>query len=203
MHKLLLTLAVFLFNLSIFSPYTIADDYDRAFEALKQKDYERAIYFLSFYASNGDNVAQYNMGVLYRDGLGVEKNIKVAVSWFLLAAEQDNMLANYAIARILDKNLFKSDGQNNVIHYYKEAAFLGHAIAPIDLGNFYFLRNNSPKDYVRAFIWWSLSLDRNAPGALENITKLENLLSQEQVDEINSILRDCDTKTLRICLADF
>ena len=48
-----------------------ADDYAKAFEALERGDYETATFYLSFFASNGDIVVQYNLGLLYRDGLGV------------------------------------------------------------------------------------------------------------------------------------
>ena len=72
-----------------------ADDYAKAFEALERGDYEMATYYLSFFASNGDRVAQYNMGILYRDGLGVEKNPKVALSWLYLAAQQRHMSVSY------------------------------------------------------------------------------------------------------------
>ena len=41
-----------------------ADDYAKAFEALESGDYETATYYLSFFASNGDSVSQYNMGIL-------------------------------------------------------------------------------------------------------------------------------------------
>ena len=61
-----------------------ADDYTKAFEALERGDYETATFYLSFFASNGDSVAQYNLGLLYRDGLGVEKNPKVAFYGFIL-----------------------------------------------------------------------------------------------------------------------
>ena len=37
-----------------------ADDYAKAFEALEKGDYETATYYLSFFASNGDSVAQHN-----------------------------------------------------------------------------------------------------------------------------------------------
>ena len=56
------------------------EDYTKAFEALEKSDYETATYYLSFFASSGNSVAQYNIGILYRDGLGVEKNPKVALS---------------------------------------------------------------------------------------------------------------------------
>ena len=62
------------------------DDYAKAFEALETGDYKTARFHLSLFANCGDSVAQYNMGILYRDGLGVEKNPQVALSWFYLAA---------------------------------------------------------------------------------------------------------------------
>ena len=43
-----------------------ASDYKKGFEALEKQNYEEALYYLSFFASNGDSVAQYNMGILYR-----------------------------------------------------------------------------------------------------------------------------------------
>ena len=57
-----------------------SDDYAKAFEALERGDYEAATFYLSFFASNGDSVAQYNLGLLYRDGLGVEKNPHVEIT---------------------------------------------------------------------------------------------------------------------------
>jgi len=39
-------------------------------------------------AEKGDLIAQYNLGVIYRDGEGVLKDFKEAVKWFRKAAEQ-------------------------------------------------------------------------------------------------------------------
>ena len=78
-----------------------ANDYERAFEALAAEDYKTAVYYLSFFASNGDARSQYNIGIIYRDGLGVEKNSSAALAWFLLAAEQKHALANYAVGLLL------------------------------------------------------------------------------------------------------
>ena len=180
-----------------------ASDYERAFAALEKKDFKKAAYYLSYFASNGDDVAQYNMGILYRDGLGVEKNNKVALSWFLLSAEQNNMLANYAIAKLIEDTEDLDQLEKNAIDYFKEAAFLGHAIAPLEIGNFYFSRQNAPEDLVRAFIWWSLSFERGAPNVYKNISKITPELSKSQMDSIVLKLAECDNSTLRVCLANF
>ena len=180
-----------------------ASDYERAFAALERKDFKKAAYYLSYFASNGDDVAQYNMGILYRDDLGVEKNNKVALSWFLLSAEQNHMLANYAIAKLIEDKEGLYQFERDAIDFYKEAAFLGHAIAPLEIGNFYFSRKQVPEDLVRAFIWWSLSFERGAPNVYENISRITPTLSKSQMDSIVLKLAECDNSTLRVCLANF
>ena len=180
-----------------------ADDYAKAFEALERGDYETATFYLSFYASNGDSVAQYNMGLLYRDGLGVEKNPKVALSWFYLAAQQRHMLSNYAIAKLMEKYTYLADREKGHLHFLKEAAFLGHAIAPLEIGNFYYLRQETDFDLVRAMVWWIVSSDRNAPGAVEMISSVSQLLNHVQMDQVTVKLADCDNKSYRDCLSNF
>ena len=180
-----------------------ADDYVKAFEALERGDYETATYYLSFFASNGDSVAQYNMGLLYRDGLGVEKNPKVELSWFYLAAQQRHMLSNFAIAKLMEKHADLGEMKKGRLHFLQEAAFLGHAIAPLEIGNFYYLRQETDYDLVRAMVWWILSSDRNAPGVDKMIASVSPLLSPTQMDQVSAKLADCDNKTYRDCLEDF
>ena len=179
-----------------------ADDYKRAFEALAANDYKTAAYYLSFFASNGDARAQYNLGVLYRDGLGVEINPKVSLSWFLLAAEQNHMLANYAVGLLLRDGPANVKNPERASFYLKEAVYLGHALAPLELGNMYLSGDYVPMDRALAFILWSISAERNAPGAEENIAALTDSLSVEEMDSIKNILRRCDVLPLRDCLAD-
>ena len=177
-----------------------ASDYERAYEALAAKDYEKAAYFLSFFASNGDARSQYNMGIIYRDGLGFEKNSSAALGWFLLAAEQKHMLANYAVGLLLRDGPDDLRQPERAVLYLKEAGFLGHALAPLELGNMFFSGNYVQKDRALAFVWWSLSAERNAPGAEANISRLTDRLSKKEMTKIQNILKLCDTQTLRDCL---
>ena len=45
----------------------------------------------------GDDKAQYNLGIMYKKGLGVLVDEYEAFSWFFLSANQGNILANYAL----------------------------------------------------------------------------------------------------------
>ena len=50
-----------------------ADAYLKGFQALEQRDYKTALYYLSLFAANGDAKANYNLGIMYREGLGGRK----------------------------------------------------------------------------------------------------------------------------------
>ena len=177
-----------------------ANDYERAYEALAAEDYKTAVYYLSFFASNGDARSQYNIGIIYRDGLGVEKNSSAALAWFLLAAEQKHLLANYAVGLLLRDGPVDVQQPERAVYYLKEAGFLGHALAPLEIGNMYFSGNHVQKDRALAFVWWSLSAERNAPGAQANIAALTDSLSAEEMTKIQNILKSCDVQPLRKCL---
>ena len=89
------------------------------------------------------------------------------------------------------------------LHFFKEAAFLGHAIAPLEIGNFYYLRQETEFDLVRAMVWWILSSDRDAPRAVDMIVSVSPLLDSSQMDQVSVKLADCDNKTYRDCLSNF
>jgi hypothetical protein len=54
-------------------------------------------------AEAGDKVAQNNLGVLYRDGLGVEKNPSDALSWFQKSAEQGYAKAQLNLGQLYEQ----------------------------------------------------------------------------------------------------
>ena len=60
---------------------TFANDRLRGYQALEQKDYKTALYYLSYDANLGDDKAQYNLGIMYNRGLGVPVDKNEAFSW--------------------------------------------------------------------------------------------------------------------------
>lgn len=63
--------------------------------AFERKDYAEAAKIIEPLASQGDEAAQYNLGVLYINGQGVGKDPAAAASWFEKAARQGNALAQF------------------------------------------------------------------------------------------------------------
>ena len=62
--------------------------YRQAVQAGQKGDYRRAFRLLKPLADRGDAVAQNNIAVLYRDGLGVTADNTQALKWYSKAAAQ-------------------------------------------------------------------------------------------------------------------
>lgn len=58
------------------------EDYERAGQAYRSGDFATAMKIAKSLAEQGHADAQYNLGVMYRDGQGVKKDDTQAVYWF-------------------------------------------------------------------------------------------------------------------------
>ena len=80
-------LATVLLSLSFAIP-VLAGPLEDANAAIKRRDYATAVRLIRPLAEHGDANAQYNLGVLYDNGLGVPQDRVRAYVWLNLAAMQ-------------------------------------------------------------------------------------------------------------------
>ena len=177
-----------------------ADAYLKGFQALEQRDYKTALYYLSLFAANGDTKANYNLGIMYREGLGVEKDDVQSLTHLITAAENGHMLGNYAVGLAFLNGKGSDIDAEAAIHYLSEAALLGHAISPVKIGGLYFQGKLVEKDFISAHFWWSLAQDRNAPSASKKLGVLQSKMNQEQKRQAFLLQDKCKRLTLRQCL---
>lgn len=82
-------LTIILTSITAFSFAQDAEELnERSKELLNQQKFEEAIPILSEAAELGNAESQYNLGVCYQFGYGIEKNDSIATSWYLKSAEQ-------------------------------------------------------------------------------------------------------------------
>jgi len=80
--------------------------FSSAVAAFKRGDYASALNAFRTLGKEGDTTAQYNLGVAYHEGLGIQKDDAEAVKWYRMAAErghpraQNNLGAAYSRRRI-------------------------------------------------------------------------------------------------------
>jgi Sel1 repeat-containing protein len=63
--------------------------YQAGVDAFNKKDYQAAFGHFSSMADAGDAASQNALGILYYNGLGVDKDLATAAQWFQRAADQD------------------------------------------------------------------------------------------------------------------
>ena len=74
------------------------------------KDYVEAVKWYRKAAEQNHAEAQYNLGICYAGGQGVEKDYVEAVKWFRKAAEQNDAEAQYSLGCVLRQWPRRSEG---------------------------------------------------------------------------------------------
>ncbi len=72
----------------------------KAFQALRNFDYAKALGLWKTSAEKGNADAQYQLGRMYQLGQGVEQSDRVAKSWYRLAAAGGNNVAKSRLSRM-------------------------------------------------------------------------------------------------------
>ena len=72
----------------------------RWYRKAAEQGYEEAINALRKLAEQGNAFAQFNLGVMYENGLGVSKNLETAIAWYRKAAEQGFAPAQQTVTRL-------------------------------------------------------------------------------------------------------
>lgn len=104
------------------------------------QNYKEAVALYLPAAEKGVEQAQYNLGVMYRDGLGVpSKNDKEALKWFRKAAENGYQKAQFSLGRFYTVGQGVAQDHREAASWYLKAAEQGHAGAQAQLGLYYVL----------------------------------------------------------------
>ena len=93
MKRLIITVC-FSLSLSIVSiGMSWSGDYQKGLDAAQNGNYTAALKEWRPLAEQGHSESQFVLGLLYRNGKGVEKDFSTAIKWYLLAAENGHAKA--------------------------------------------------------------------------------------------------------------
>ncbi len=104
-------------------------------KALDEGDYDVA--FNTFYdlATQGDATAQYQLGLLYYQGLGIRQNYDEASHWYLRAGQQGHADAQYSLGNMFLMGEGVAQDDEKAISMYQLAADQGHDAARHNVTN--------------------------------------------------------------------
>lgn len=119
-------------------------------------------------AQTGNPEAQYYVGMMLNNGIGVAKDPGKAFEWFLKASTAGDPLASYKVGCYLGgqfEGVVPVDHDRS-LHYKLIAAKAGYSLAQTDVGNAY-AQQEKLEEAVR---WWTLAAKQGHPRALYNLS---------------------------------
>jgi TPR repeat protein len=139
-------------------------------------DYEKALYYFSNAANQGSASASYELGYMYENGKGLERDASYAYKFYLLAAKLDFPPAQYAIGRSyilggLGLGVSYRDGYE----WMSKAADQNLVSAYMPMGFMYEKGLGVDKNLSKALEWYIKAESANQEGAKEIVKKLRRI----------------------------
>ena len=140
-------------------------------------------------ASQGDGEAAYTLARRYLYGVdGVDKNPKLALSWFQKAGELGNAGGYHMLGVIYDQepNIVKRDLRKST-EYYRKAAELGFSGSQNNLAWSYYKGKGVRKNVPEAIYWATRSAEQGEPFAYSTLSEIRyerNGFPQDDVETL-------------------
>ncbi len=165
-------------------------DYEDGVTAAQNGDYATALREFTTAAEAGLDLAQYNLGILYYLGQGVEQNYAEALRWTLAAAEQGHVNAQFNLASLYYYGTGTAVDYAQALRWNLAAAEAQHAGAQHSLAKMDELGEGTEVDLVRAHFWASASqytanAEQDAAAAAEATDLLGELAAKMSAAQIS------------------
>jgi len=162
-------------NLDEFTVHDISE----AIKAQENGDYETALKIWRSLADQGHDFAQYNLGVMYANGEGVERDVQEAARLYHLAAGQGYADAQYNLALMYSNGDGVEQDVKEAARLYRLAANQGDASAQHNLAVMYSIGEGVFQDLEKSYMWFALA----ALNGVEEAPKGRDLVKQEMLSD--------------------
>lgn len=123
-------------------------------------------------AEQGDAKAQYNMGVIYDRGYGVERDYAQARSWYEKAAAQGDAEAAHNLGVMYHQGHGVAVDDKQAVDWFREAAKLGEPAAQNNLAVMYAEGMGVEQDLAQAVAWMARAAVAGNDSATNNLPVL-------------------------------
>ena len=166
------------------TPVAAAQTFDEAVAAYERSDYATAMRGFRVHAEQGHAEAQFDLGVMYANSLGVPENDIEAVKWYRKAAEQGLAIAQHYLGVMYAKGRGVPRNDQEAVKWYHRAAEQGDADAQHYLGVMYAKGRGVPEDDAEAARWYRKAAEQGHADAQHNIDVMYD--NDEGVPEIGT-----------------
>lgn len=156
-------------------------DYEQGVNAAFEGDYATAYREFSIAAEEGLALAQYNLGILFFTGQGVERDADAAYRWTAAAAAQGHIAAQFNLATLLITGEGTAKDVEPAVEWYSQAAKAGHPEAASELASLYSDGSDVDRDRITAHAWAEYAVLNKAEGAAALLKSIERKLDAAEL----------------------
>lgn len=149
--------------------------------ASRRGDYATALSEFQRLAAAGNFVAQYNLGIMYANGMGVPQDNGKAAVWFYKAAKGGDARAQYNLGNLYAEGLGVPKNIFDAAYWYSKAADQGLAGAQYNLARLYYMGTGVKQDFVQAYTWMFLAADQGVIPAVQGLAAVAEFLEPDTV----------------------
>lgn len=154
-----------------------ADDFDRGMQALEMGNAAQTIELWRPLAEGGHVEAQFGLGVIYNDAMGVEQDYAEANYWFLRAADQGYAAAQYNLGNAYKNGTGMTIDPKMAVIWWRKAAEQNFGPAQFNLGSALLEGLGAPRDVDAGLAWYRKAAANGHPQAQ---ALLEELAAEER-----------------------
>ena len=125
-------------------------------------------------AEAGDAKAQYDLGICYYEGTGVEKDWGEAVKWFTKSAEQGDAVAQVCLGTRYYLGEGVEKDYKEAVKWFTKSAEQGNQYGQCNLGNCYYECKGVEKDWGEAVKWYTKSAEQGNWASKEMLERLKS-----------------------------
>ena len=129
----------------------------------QQNKYDKALFYFLKATEKGNAEAQNEVGVMYANGQGTEKDEAKAIEWYRKSAEQGYALAQSNLAYRYDNGDGVEKDTKKAFELYLKAAEGGDASAQNNVAWKFYTADGVEQDYDKAFYWAKKSVEGEDP----------------------------------------
>ena len=141
-------------------------------EAYEAKDYAKAMKYYLYAAEKNNDVAQCQIGTMYRNGEGVTQNNSIAMKWYLKSAEQGNMLAQFCLGAMYYIGQGVTKDYAEAFKWYHKAAEQGKDSAMWTVALCYENGTGVEKNIDKAVYWYKKGAEKGDTDCKEALKRL-------------------------------
>ena len=163
------------------APMSSAEDLPTANDAFERGEFVTALELYETLAGQGNAEAQFQLGLMYEQGLGTDVDRQTAQRYYQQAAEQQSPQALDALGTLYLKGEGVIQNFKESLRLFQQAAAQGYPQAQHNLGIAYADGKGTFRDPVKAHMWFNLASANGYPQAAASRERLASSMAQSEI----------------------